>query len=243
MMWGMLTVSMSWAQFGGFNLDTRLIEGAAEMTKGAAGISLQEEVAIGDAVAVKIVAQYGGLDRDESRTQRVALIGKTLARYCSRPQLNYRFAVLNSDAVNGVSVPGGFVFLTRGLVKKIKNDHELAGILAHEIAHITQRHALKIISRGKFMKGMVSVAASQSSEFGMFDQGVDALLETLTSKGFDPATEYEADRVGRQLATDAGYQRNGLLDFLKTLLQENPDKSYAFSTHPPLKHRVERLQK
>jgi predicted Zn-dependent protease len=217
------------------------IKGLGEMVQGASGISLKDELKIGGAVAVDIVARNGGIDHDPAMTQRVIMIGKSLSYYCSRPELNFRFAVLNSDHINAYSAPGGYVFITRGLYNALPDDQQLAAVLAHEISHVTKRHALKVISRGEFMKGLFDASGSVSN-VGVFDQGVSSITDSLFTKGFDPASEFEADREGRSLATKVGYQHDALLDFLKDLYKTEGDSKAAFPTHPPLSHRIERLE-
>lgn len=223
------------------NPDDKTIKGVGEMAKGASGISLQDEMKIGGAVAVNIVARNGGVLKDEAITHRVAIIGKSLADYCSRPELKFRFAVLNSEHVNAYSAPGGYVFITKGLYDVLPNDEQLAAVLAHEISHITRRHALKVISRGEFMKGLFDAGGSVSS-VPAFDGGVEAITDSLFTKGFDPSAEFDADKEGRSLATKVGYEHDALLDFLKDLYKTKGDTKDAFPTHPPLSHRIERLE-
>ncbi len=153
------------------NPNANSVKGVGEMVKGASGISLKDELKIGGAVAVDIVARNGGVLKDEAITHRVIMIGKSLSYYCSRPELNFRFAVLNSDHINAYSAPGGYVFITRGLYNALPDDQQLAAVLAHEISHITLRHALKVISRGQFMKGLFDAGGSISS-IPAFDGGV-----------------------------------------------------------------------
>jgi predicted Zn-dependent protease len=217
------------------------ISGMLEMAKGASGISLKDELKIGGAVAVDIVSRNGGLVRDEAIMHRVAIIGKSLAYYCSRPELKFRFAVLNSDLINAYSAPGGYVFITRGLYDALPDDQQLAAVLAHEISHITKRHALKVISRSEFMKGLFDTGGSISN-VSAFDGGVSAITDSLFTKGFDPSAEFEADREGRGLATRVGYDHDALLTFLQGLYKIEGDSKQAFPTHPPLSHRIERLE-
>lgn len=221
--------------------DSNSVKGLGEMIQGASGISLKDELKIGGAVAVEIVARNGGIDRDPAMTQRVIMIGKSLSYYCSRPELNFRFAVLNSDHINAYSAPGGYVFITRGLYHALPDDQQLAAVLAHEISHVTKRHALKVISRGEFMRGLFDAGGSVSN-VGAFDQGVESITDSLFTKGFDPSAEFEADREGRSLATRVGYQHDALLDFLKDLYKTEGDSKDAFPTHPPLSHRIARLE-
>lgn len=220
---------------------------AGKVLKGITGIGPEEEKVIGDSVALEIVGKYGGLVRDEATMQRVNLIGRSLARYCERPDLNWRFGVMNSDSVNAFSAPDGYVFITRGLYALADNDDALAAILGHEIAHITGKHALKIVQRGEFLSGLGSQVVKRSgntreldAKLKQFDLGVTDITKTLFEKGFDPQTEYAADLNGRQLALTTGYAPGGLFAVL-TKLQQQGGAQKMFSTHPPLAERIKRL--
>lgn len=236
------------------NLDlNKVVETAKKVEKGAkalAPIGPQEERIIGESVALQIIGKYGGLVRDEAITRRVNLMGHALAYYSPRPVLAWRFGVLDSPSVNGFSAPGGFVFITRGLYELCGDDNNaLAAVLAHEIAHITGRHALKIIDRTEFVNTAAEFAAERSSDvaqvqaqLSQFDLGIDKVLNTLFEKGFDPQTEFEADKSGRQLAATVGYAPGGLRGVLTQLQQKTPTEAApVFSTHPPLSERIARL--
>ena len=221
---------------------------AGKMLKGVAGIGPEEEKLIGDSVALEIVGRYGGLLRDEAVTRRVTLVGRGLARYSDRPGLDWRFGVLDSDTVNAFSAPDGYVFITRGLYALADNDDALAAILSHEIAHITGKHALKIVARGEFLSGASSLAAARSGEvrkvdaqLRQFNLGVEQITKTLFEKGFDPQTEYGADKEGRTLALTTGYAPGALRLVLLRLQARNGDPKTIFSTHPPLGERIRRL--
>lgn len=228
-----------------FNLDLGGLASKAkdvgQMVKGVAGIGPEEELSIGGSVAIEIAGHYGGVVRDEAISRRVNLVGKSLARYSSRPQLPWRFAVLGSKTVNAFSAPGGYVFITRGLYDTLRSDDELAAVLGHEISHITLRHALKIIARNGFFSGAVDLAAQSNANIAKFDSGISDITTTLFEKGFDPQTEFEADQQGRLLAFTTGYAPGGLREVLVELQASGGDPKAVFSTHPPLKDRIARL--
>ncbi|MEO6874991.1 MAG: M48 family metalloprotease [Opitutaceae bacterium] len=227
-------------------LDTA--KSVGHMAKGAAGIGPEEERVIGESVALEIIGKYGGLVRDQDTLQRVNLVGRAVALASSRPDLNWRFAVLNSATVNAFSAPDGYVFITRALYDLATSDDELAGILGHEIAHIAERHALKIVARGEFLTGATSLASQQSSDVRQldeqlreFDLGVGKITSTLFETGFDPQTEFAADAEGRSLAAITGYAPGGLRAVLVQLQRHGSSTQRAFSTHPPLKERIHHL--
>ena len=219
-----------------------------KVVKGAAGIGPEEEKIIGDSVALEIAGKYGGLVRNAAIMQRVNLVGRALARYSDRPEYNWRFGVLDSDTVNAFSAPDGYVFITRGLYALAGNDDALAGILGHEIAHNTGRHALKIVARGEFLTGATNLVAASNSKAGninaqlqQFDTGIGKIANTLFENGFDSSTEYEADKNGHDLAKQTGYAPGGLRSVLAQLQQRGGDPKKTFSTHPPLNERIKRL--
>lgn len=236
------------AQFD-FSKLTNTLKDAKKLVKGAAGIGPEEEKIIGDSVALEIVGQYGGLVREEAAMRRVNLVGRALARYSARPELNWRFGVLDSDTVNAFSAPDGYVFITRGLYALAQNDDTLAAILGHEIAHITGRHALKIVERGEFLSGLSSQLSARSGQVREIDaqlqQFVDTstgkIVETLFKNGFDPLTEYAADHDGRQLAVITGYAPGSLRGVLTQLQHRGDNPQQVFPTHPPLQERISRL--
>jgi beta-barrel assembly-enhancing protease len=245
------------AQFGGLDLG-KLKKGldtakdAGKIVKGVAGIGPVEERKIGEAVAVELIGRYGGLVRDEDTMRRVNLIGRSLALYSDRPDLEWQFAVLDSDTLNAFSSPGGLVFITRGLYELAGNDDVLAGILGHEIAHITNKNALKIVQRGDLVsgsKGLLIKRSNQAREINAQVSQVGSILgfdvlglvKKIADSGFDAPTEYTADKDGRSLAVTTGYAPGGLRAVLFNLQQKGENRKTMFATHPPVAERIKRL--
>jgi beta-barrel assembly-enhancing protease len=220
---------------------------AGNVLKGVKGIGLQEEMTIGNSVAVQIVSRYGGLVRDPEITRRVNLIGKSLTCYCDRPELSYRFGVLNSSTVNAFSTPGGYVFITRGLYDMVQNDDELAGVLGHEITHVTERHALNIIRRQDFLEGGTDIFAQTGGHdakrvMSVYSSGIGKITTTLFETGFSQSQEYTADGKGSQLAATVNYAPDGLRQCLQELQKRETPNAAFFPTHPPLQSRIAKLQ-
>jgi predicted Zn-dependent protease len=213
----------------------------ARVVKGVSGLSLEEEVAIGDAVALAIVGNYGGVWRDEAATRRVNLIGGILAQYATRQDLQWRFGLLDSTTVNAFSAPGGRVFITRGLYELPLSDAELAGVLAHEIIHIDERHAINIIARSELVGGVSSLVADNNADFAAYESLVGEAADIILVQGFDPKTEYEADALGRDLAGVTGYAPGGLREVLTRIGASTEAGGTSFSTHPSTADRLQRL--
>jgi predicted Zn-dependent protease len=217
------------------------VDDAGHVAKGVQGVSLQEEIAIGDAVAIAIVQRYGGVWKDGQATDRVNLIGQVLARYATRQDLQWRFGLLDSDAVNAFSAPGGRVFITRGLYRQLRGDDELAGVLAHEVLHIDERHALATIERSELLTGVSGLLEDSNVDFSGYESLVAEVAEHLLVSGLEPAAEYEADAQGRNLAALTGFAPGGLRAVLAGIQGQSGGSAEVFATHPPIDARLARL--
>jgi predicted Zn-dependent protease len=221
----------------------QVADASAEWTAG-------QEQAIGDASAAKLVHVLGLYD-DPAMTFYVSQVGNALASHVSRP-MPYKFGVLKTDAVTAFGLPGGYVFITGGALKKMKNEAELAGVLAHEIAHVDNRHLEKEV-RGK---KLTSIAASEGFEqlgnrvpYGSYLQnlGTEVVTRALTMN-YSRDKEDEADRKGTELAATTGYSAAGLRDFLASMkedLAKDPNGKRETgiwgSTHPSFDERIAAL--
>ncbi|MBX5481865.1 MAG: M48 family metalloprotease [Myxococcaceae bacterium] len=228
-------------------------------------IALDEERTIGEAAAIQLAAANGGIligrnVDDPANAPTIALnqLGTKLAALSERPHLAWTFSILDSDTVNAWSTPGGLVFVTRGLLKKVENEAQLAGVLAHEIAHVTGRHALNKYREvkveqcrnyvaagiaGKAASAVTSkLAASFGSDLGHLDfRGAEDVLANmgasvaaaLQHEKFDPKQETQADYDAMSLLVLAGYQPAEYAKFLGML----PD-TFQHDTHPPKQERI-----
>jgi predicted Zn-dependent protease len=206
-------------------------------------IGEEEEITLGEAVAVEAFSRFGGEYSNPTWTRYINLVGKTVAEVSDRPTLNYHFAILNSQEQNAFAAPGGYIFITVGLLKTLKNEAELAGVLAHEIAHVTQKHMLDTIRRGALM-GSVSelTLTAMKQDPAMFSSVIDEMTDLLFTKGLDKDKEFEADVVGVEYAYRAGYNPQGLEDYLQTLAKEEGHvESKFFTTHPSTTLRISKI--
>ncbi|MCS7308230.1 MAG: M48 family metalloprotease, partial [Aquificaceae bacterium] len=131
---------------------------------------VEAEVMFGRELAVKIVGTYPLL-RDRELTMYVNKIGKYMTLYSNRPEVEFRFGILNTDHVNAYSAPGGYIFITKGCLMLVKDESELAGILAHEIAHVSERHIVKELNiRGESVVGLGGLSALLSGPAGTVEK-------------------------------------------------------------------------
>ncbi len=205
-------------------------------------IAYEEEKAIGGRLAVEVFSRYGGAYNDPELLRYVNLVGQAVAEVSNRPDIDYHFAILNTEFPNAFATPGGYVFVSIGLLKMIKNEAQLAGVLAHEVAHITQKHALQTLGRSRSLQGISALTLTvMDKNPELFDKLIDEVSEVLFTRGLDKDLEFEADRYGREFAYRMGYYPGGLQDFLLKLGKSKG--SIFMSTHPSTEERFNRLKK
>jgi predicted Zn-dependent protease len=231
----LLSATPSFAQLGG------LVKGA-EMARKANDIRFTEveRQELGAAVSAKIRAKFGVV-QDKAVHRYVALVGALVTRVSTKPDYPWRFIVLDTDAVNAFATPGGYVHITKGALALVASEAELAGVLGHEVVHITGDHTIKAIQKG----GMVEASASAAGQTGLVGGLVDKVTE-VALQGFGRGEELESDKEGAALASKAGYAPSGLPDFLKRLQERNKastGKRGLFASHPQMEERLDKLAK
>src|SRR5688500_18961275 len=179
-----------------------------------------EEQQLGANVSVRIRTRYGVV-QDAGVHLYVSLVGTVLAQGSSRPNLPWTFIVLDTDGVNAFAAPGGYVHITRGALALITNEAELAGVLGHEIIHITEKHTVRAIQKNQAVQMGASETLSGSA--ALMDRVVAAVYENIVERGFGRSEENESDEQGVALANKAGYAPNGLVTFLTTLKNRNKE--------------------
>jgi predicted Zn-dependent protease len=214
--------------------------------------SPQEEAALGEEMASNLLGAaplYG----DMAVQRYVNQVGQWVATQGERPELTWRFAVLDDAEANAFAAPGGYIFITRGLLYSLRNEAELAGVLAHEIAHVLRKHQLAAIKKSMrtalgtdfFTEKMEQKAfRSGNGQLSPWFRELANVGTQLYVRGLDKDDEYEADRVAVVLAARAGYNPYGLPAVLQTLQTVNADHAglaLLFKTHPPFNARLDAL--
>jgi predicted Zn-dependent protease len=203
-------------------------------------ITDDEEQQLGQAVSERIRKRYGVV-QDPAIHKYVTLLGSVLAQASTRPNLAWHFIVLDTDGVNALAAPGGYIHVTRGALSLMKSEAELAGVLGHEITHVTEKHTIRAIQKGKLVQmGADETLAGNKALFGkLVEKATDVVMA-----GFGRSEELEADAKGVVLANKVGYEPHGLPSFLSTLLDRNKNstqKQGLFASHPEMQERLDKL--
>jgi len=202
--------------------------------------STDKEVQMGRSIARQVEKEYK-LAEDPLLQKRVEDIGKKITAVCDRKEINYYFRVLDDEEVNAVSLPGGYIYINKGLIEKVDNDDQLAGVVAHEVAHIVARHSIKklqALNGYSILRLLTAVAMPDSGQVG----NAADLAFTELMMGYSREDELLADQLASRYAKFAGYDPRGMIQFLLKLQEINRRKplqprSY-FKTHPYVPDRI-----
>ncbi|MDD5155911.1 MAG: M48 family metalloprotease, partial [Candidatus Omnitrophica bacterium] len=201
--------------------------------------STDKEVQIGKSMSRQVENMYK-LDGDPLVQDRVKRIGKKIVSVCDRKDIDYHFKVLDDEQVNAVSLPGGYVYINKGLVDKVDNDDELAGVIAHEVGHIVARHSIKKLQASMAYSLARILAAQVPNAPGLGDTADVAFMQLML--GYSRQDELLADELGARYAGLAGYNPHAMITFLKKLQEINRKKPIEpvnyFKTHPYVPDRI-----
>lgn len=240
------------------DLGKKAVEVGEKVQEATKEYTVEEEVALGEGITAGFLGATR-LHPDERLQRYVNRIGRWLALHTERTDLPWTFGVIDTDAINAFAMPGGTVIVSHGLVKRLASESELAGVLAHEIAHVLKKHQLSAIKSdagwSAAATGAKAYAADRIGRSGgdvlglktqLANAGVDLVKDGLFLRPLDRGMEYEADRVGVVIATRGGYDPYGIVAVLSMLAQVKPEEagaSITFSTHPSPSDRLAELEK
>ncbi len=197
-------------------------------------ISLAKEQAMGDQYDPSIVASFG-LYQDENMQKFINERGLEMARISHRPELEYEFKIMDSPVVNAFAVPGGYVYFTRGIMAHFNNEAEFAGVLGHEIGHITARHSAKQQSNQMLLQVLVIGGMVASEKFRQYSDVAMQGLGLLSLK-FSRGHESQSDELGVQYSTAVGYDSHQMANFFQTISRLSGGSGQSIpdfmSTHP-----------
>ncbi|MCE2954730.1 MAG: M48 family metallopeptidase [Gemmatimonas sp.] len=214
----------------------------ALLAVGACVPGTAQEVAMGSQYAQQIEQQLP-MVRDPEIVRYINVLGDSIARVVDDRSLTWRFNVVDQPEINAFAVPGGHIYVNRGLIERTTNMSELAGVLGHEIAHVTQRHSMKQMAAAQRANYGLSIGCILAPSFcqGLAGTGVSVLAQAGFAK-FSRDDETESDRFGVKYVTRAGIDPRGMPSMFRILLRErerNPGSVEAwFASHPIEESRI-----
>jgi len=208
-------------------------------------ISEQQEIALGKEADGEIRHQYGVYDAPVLN-EYVKKIGMTLTPHTHRPHLTYNFAVLDTPVVNAFALPGGYIYVTRGILAMMNSEAELAAVLAHELGHVSARHSVQRLSKLLLVQAGLTVGSALSDAFSEIS-GVASIGIQLLFLKYSRDDEREADALGVEYSRKSGYNPGEMISFFSSL-QKLGDLSGGqslpgfLSTHPLTSERIQNVQ-
>ncbi len=207
--------------------------------------NIKIEIEFGRNLAARIIGIYG-LFENEKINQYVNMVGSAVALFSGRPELRFHFGVLDTEEVNAFASPGGYVFITRGAIVEMENEAQLAAVLGHEIAHITNNHIIDEINIKQYDNSLLSglsvlIEGATGSFKGVAEQALESATDILFEKGYKIEDEIEADRVGILMASVAGYNPLALREFLIKVKKFEIEDNMLIENHPKHLFRINKI--
>lgn len=225
----------------------KLLETGKRVVAATRSMTEAEEIHLGRDLAGRLLGAMPPLRQAEAQAY-INRLGRWLTLQTTRPNLPWHFAIVTSDSLGAFATPGGHVLVTTALIRLMRDESELAGVLAHEIAHVIERHHVEAVMKKARAALARDVAADVVADYTKGNPLVrNALLEggmNLYASGLDQGDEFAADLTGVTIAARAGYDPFGLLMLLTTLDALDPAEpraSLLFATHPDTRERIERV--
>lgn len=231
------------------------IQKTAEATgKAREKFSAENEYYLGRSVTATVLAQYKPLD-DPQANEYVNLLGQTLAMASDKPETfgGYHFLILDTDEINAIAAPGGFILVSRGLLNCCRDEESLAAVLAHEVGHIQLEHGVKAISSARWKTAGMTAAleggkslggGALSGAVGTFEGCVTDITDKIINSGYARKQEFEADKAAVEILKRVGYSPAGLKEMLQEMDKrvKPQDKRGFGKTHPEPKARIAEIQ-
>ena len=226
------------------NTTAAIVQSSEAIGKAAEEITPEQEYYIGRAVGANILSAYKIYNGKPALTAYLNKICGAIVINSPKPDIynGYHVNILDSREINAFATSGGHIFVTRGLIDSADSEDALAGVIAHEIAHIQLQHSIKAITNSRINQALmvtavsaVGVAADMDVKelTDVFNQSVGEIVNTLLNKGYSRDQEYDADRTALSLLAAAGYSPSGILDMLRQLEKTQGSHSGGFNTTHP----------
>lgn len=231
-----------------------LIKVGQAADKTFADITPEQEYYIGRAVGATVVSTYKVYDEDRA-TAYINLLGQSLSLASTKPETfgGYHFLILDSDEINAFAAPGGFIFLSRGMLRLCKGEDDVAAVLAHEIGHVELQHALRAIKGSRLTGALTTLAVEGAKSFGgeqlaqlttAFEGSIGDITGTMMNSGYARKQENQADESAVRILKATGYDPRALPRVLNEMQKQlKPERHDFAATHPPPQDRIKDLQK
>lgn len=215
------------------------------------GMTPRQEIALGLQAAPQMMREYGGESNDMRATQKVQEVGQRIVQNsdAGKSPYQYAFHLLEDDkTINAFALPGGQIFITEALLKRLKTEGELAGVLGHEIGHVVQRHSAQQVAKQELTQGLTGAAVlatyDPNNPSSRNSAAVLAAVGQLVNMKFGRDDEIESDVLGVQFMSEAGYDPRAMIGVQQTLKAaagggRSPE---FFSTHPNPDNRIGRIE-
>jgi len=206
----------------------------------------EQEIALGLQSAPEMAAQFGGLDPDPQLRDFVSSVGNRVVQntVASQTPYEYQFHLLaDPQTVNAFALPGGPVFITRGLLSRLHNEAQLAGVLGHEVGHVIGRHSAERIAKDQLMQSLIG-AVGMASDDPYSAQQMAAVVASMVQMKYGREDETQSDSLGVHLMSDAGYDPRELIHVMEILAEASGGQQQPefMSTHPDPGNRSARIQ-
>ncbi len=224
-----------------------IVSGVKDISRTVTGINEEDEIEIGRDAAAVLLGASKPVNNPELQ-RYINRVGRWVVNQTDRAHLPWRFAVLRSNAVNAFATPGGNIFITDGLLHLLNNEAELASVLAHEVAHVVQKHHIKAMSslNTSGLSGVIKLASlTREGRSNQMTSQLVGQVKDMYLRGLDKDDEFEADSMGTIIASRAGYDPFALMAVLQTLDSIGPENSglaLLYKTHPPASDRLDKLE-
>jgi predicted Zn-dependent protease len=237
------------------NTAAAIVQSSEAIGKAAEDITPEQEYYIGRAVGANILSSYKLYNDRPALTAYLNKICGAIVINSPKPDIynGYHVNILDSQEINAFATSGGHIFVTRGLIGSAGSEDALAGVIAHEIAHIQLQHSIKAITNSRINQALMVTAVSAAGVAAdmdvkeltdVFNQSVGEIVNTLLNKGYSREQEYDADSAALSLLAAAGYSPSGLIDMLRQLEKTQGSHAGGFNkTHPSPAERLSSAQK
>ncbi|MCE5340524.1 MAG: M48 family metallopeptidase [Planctomycetaceae bacterium] len=198
-------------------------------------VSPEEAKTMGLNYSKQIEKEMGESIKDEQLQNYINSVGQKIAAVSHNPTYGFTYKAIDHNSVNAFALPGGYIYITTGLLKELNSEAQLAGVLGHETAHVTARHIESQITNSSLMSMGVSVLGSANSAAGSMGE----IVANLQSMSFSRADEKQADAIGLGYMVKAGYTPNGMIETMEILQKQSGSRTIEFfSTHPSPENRI-----